>query len=144
MYAVQLRLRLSGEAPQSLGCEEVHIAFITGLHGYDSHNFNRRGICCFDDLVDEAMSCAISSCTEVDLAAVGEVPVGRQQLERLAGYNAVFDKSNECACSDIEFWCILWKTSDVLARSLRDSDGSPGSTLWMLPFQEISPRSRRN
>lgn len=143
VYAVQLRLCLSWKAPQSLGGEEIHVAVITGLHRYDSHDFDSRDTGLLDDLVDEAMGCAVSSRTEVDLATVGEVAVGRQQLEGLPGYQSVCDKANECACSDIESWCILGKTSDVLPRSLRHGEGASSYTLWT-PFQEVSPRSRRS
>ena len=53
---------------------------------------------------------------QVDLATIREVAIRRQELERLPGDLAVLDETDECTSSEIESWCILAKSTDVLAR----------------------------
>lgn len=126
----------AGRRPSRLEARKVHVAVIAGLHCNNSDDFDCGDAGCFHHLVHEAVGCPISGCTEVDLAAVGQVPIRGKQFERFPRHQARFDEVDERAGSYIEPGCVLRKPTDVLARSIRDRDRAT--------VQEVSPRSRCN
>lgn len=144
MHPIELRLRLDGEPPKSVGGEEVHIAVIPVLDGDDGDDFDPFPTGFFEHLVDEAVRRPIAGGTEVDLAAVGQVTVRREQLQCLSCDLAGLDKFDECAGPDVEAGCVLREAFDVFARGVRDSDRAPSWAAGAFRFQEVSPRSRRS